>query len=116
MMGDYPKRGGGVGGILMAVLGIRILAAKNGMIKGIVAHHAGDGNKAVPQSQACELPGRIVSNCSAWSHICSMAGCCMAQLGKSINPLGLINSTKIRSTINDLAIMRILSNSGSVNQ
>jgi hypothetical protein len=49
----------------MAVLGISILAAKNRMVKGVVAHHAGDGNKAVPQSQACELLGRIVSNCSA---------------------------------------------------
>ena len=64
-MGDYPKRGGGVGGTLIAVFGIRILAVKNRMIKGLVAHDANIGNKAVPQSQACELPGRIVSNCSA---------------------------------------------------
>jgi hypothetical protein len=64
-MADYPKRGGGVGGILMAVLGIRMWAVKNRMIKGIVAHDATVGNKAVPQSHVCELPGRIVATCSA---------------------------------------------------
>jgi len=102
--------------MLTDVLGVRVCVVTKRIVFGMVIPQFVVGSRAVPQSQACRLYGRIVSKCDTWSHRCLSVGLCMEQPGKSNNPKGLITRIRISSATIDLDIVAILSNSGSINQ